>query len=80
MPEHLVCVRKKVDNTVNVNVRLSQGLVNEIDREINQYNIQNNRTEFVKDAIKFYLNSIRTQRIESSKMKTEITVTDETDG
>jgi len=65
-------VRTKIEDTVNINVRITQGLVNEIDKEINQYNIQNNRTEFVKDAIKFYLNHLKSQRLENSKVKTVI--------
>ena len=67
---HTNCMRKAVDTSVvNVNARLPVGLVADIDKELKEYNRQNNRTEFIRVSITFYLQYLAEQRIKEAESK-----------
>lgn len=59
-----------------ISFRIPEGLKREIDKEMEISGRNNNISEFIKDAIKFYIDYRINQRIESAKVKTEITVTE----
>jgi hypothetical protein len=51
---------------------MPQGIYDRIENEIEEHNEHRTVTEFTLDAVKWYLDYRVNQRIESSKIKTEI--------
>jgi len=58
-----------------VTFRIAGGLLDEMDSEINVYKKQTSRSEFINDAIKFYLNYLKNQRIEDRREKSVVVET-----
>ena len=56
----------------SITFRAPSGLINDIEEEMKMGGWNNNISEFIKDAIKFYIRYNREQRVEAAKIKTRI--------
>jgi hypothetical protein len=58
-----------------ITFRIPEGLKREMEEEMELSGRNNNISEFIKDAIKYYIDFRISQRIEGAKVKTVITKT-----
>lgn len=66
-----------VDYSKQVQIRMPQGIYDRIEQEIEGFGEHRTVTEFTLDAVKWYLDYRTNQRIESAKVRSEVTVTED---